>query len=287
VARSAAIQERLFEFHPFRLADCVLFFMQVRREVRTEPMIHEALALGKRIGLPVTHVEDGSLEFREVTDLERDLEATGALDIPEPRDHCRSIPPAAVDLVVAPGVGFDQRGYRIGYGGGFYDYYWWWNDVPEKLNTKNYVYDPWTDITYKNNWHTYLSDFSSRPNKTLGQSRKDLDVSAPGAAIRGPYKPEGPLDWGYYAVWGTSQAAPHVSGIAALLLESYSELSQADMEWILKRAATKVPMPPDGAYVSDVFSDFAAWYYYWSDRDSGSGFLTLDEAMWSARLYRR
>ena len=121
MARSAAIQERLFEFHPFRLADCVLFFMQVRREVRTEPMIHEALALGKRIGLPVTHVEDGSLEFREVTDLERDLEATGALDIPEPRDHCRSIPPAAVDLVVAPGVGFDQRGYRIGYGRGFYD----------------------------------------------------------------------------------------------------------------------------------------------------------------------
>lgn len=120
-ARSAAVQERLLEFHPFRLADCVLFFIQVRGEVRTEPMIREALALGKRIGVPVTHMENGRLEFHEVTDLERDLNQTGALNIPEPGEHCRPIPTAAVDLVVVPGVGFDRRGYRIGYGGGFYD----------------------------------------------------------------------------------------------------------------------------------------------------------------------
>jgi len=184
-----------------------------------------------------------------------------------------------------------SAGWTQEYGGGFYDYYWWWNDVPEKLNTKNYVYDPWTEITYKNNWHTYLSDFSSRPNKALGQSPRDLDLSAPGAAIRGPYKPYGSGDWAYYAVWGTSQAAPHVSGMAALLLEEYLELNQADMEWILKRAATKVPMPAEGAYVSDVFSalepPYYVFYYAWNGRDSGSGFLTLDQAMWSARLYRK
>jgi len=173
-------------------------------------------------------------------------------------------------------------GWTQEYGAGYYSYYWWWNDVPEKLNTNNYVYDPWTGITYKNNWHTYLIDFSSRPNRDLGQSWKDLDVAAPGCAIRGPYKPYGPTQWGFYAVWGTSQSAPHVSGIAALVLESYPYLDQSCMEEILKKAATGVPMPADGAYVSDTFSNFAVWYYWWNDHEAGSGFLTVDEAMKSA-----
>jgi subtilisin family serine protease len=176
-------------------------------------------------------------------------------------------------------------GWTQEYGGGYYTYYWWWNDVPEKLNSRNDVYDPWTGVTYHNNWQTYLVDFSSRPNKDLGQSKSDLDVAAPGCAIRGPYKPYGSTQWGFYAVWGTSQAAPHVTGVAALLLQSYPYLIQFEVETILKKAATGVPMPADGAYISDTFSNFAVWYYYWNDKDAGSGFLTVDETMKTAVNY--
>jgi len=189
-------------------------------------------------------------------------------------------PGAYPQVISAAAAGWTQE-----YGGGYYDYYWWWNDVPEKLNTNNYVYDPWTGITYKNNWHTYLTDFSSRPNPDLGQSWKDLDVAAPGAAIRGPYKPYGPTQYGFYAVWGTSQATPHVSGVAALLLQGYPCLYQSEVESILKKAATRVPMSADGAYVSDVFSDFATWYYWWNDHDAGTGFLTVDEVMKAATMH--
>jgi subtilisin family serine protease len=191
-------------------------------------------------------------------------------------------PGAYPQVISAASAGWTQE-----YGGGYYDYYWWWNDVPEKLNSANYVYDPYTGITYKNNWHTYLSDFSSRPNSTLGQSLQDLDVSAPGAAIRGPYKPYGSTQWGFYAVWGTSQAAPHVSATAALVLESYPNLHQFQLEFILKSAARGNPLPADGAYVSDTFSNFAVWYYWWLDHDAGSGFLTIDEAMRSALVFMR
>lgn len=191
-------------------------------------------------------------------------------------------PGAYPQVISAASAGWTQE-----YGGGYYDYYWWWNDVPEKLNSANYVYDPYTGITYKNNWHTYLSDFSSRPNSTLGQSLHDLDVAAPGAAIRGPYKPYGPTQYGFYAVWGTSQAAPHVSATAALVLESYPNLQQFQLEFILKSAARGIPLAADGAYVSDTFSNFAVWYYWWLDHDAGSGFLTIDEAMRSALVFSR
>ena len=191
--------------------------------------------------------------------------------------------PAAYPQVISVA----SAGWTQEYGGGYYDYYWWCNDVPEQLNTVNYVYDPLSGITYRNNWQTYLDPDSSRPNKALGQSRKDLDVAAPGTAIRGPYKPYGLDQWNYYAVWGTSQAAPHVCGVGALLLQvpTYQNLRQADMESILRKAASRIPMPADGAYVSDLFSDFATVYYYWTDHDAGSGFLTTDEAMQSALAY--
>ena len=183
-------------------------------------------------------------------------------------------PGAYPQVISAAAAGWTQE-----YGGGYYDYYWWWNDVPEKLNKNNYVYDPWTGITYKNNGHTYLVDFSARPNSDWGQTWKEIDVAAPGCAIRGPYKPYGSGDWAYYAVWGTSQATPHVSGIAALLLQSHPYLDQTDLEWILKRAAGLVPLAADGAYVSDTFSNFATVYYRWNDHDAGSGFLTVDAVL--------
>jgi hypothetical protein len=65
---------------------------------------------------------------------------------------------------------------------------------------------------------------------------------------------------------------------------------QADMERTLKKAACRIPMPADGAVISDVFGAPAApypvWPYYWNDHDAGSGFLTVDEALKTARVYK-
>jgi subtilisin family serine protease len=206
-------------------------------------------------------------------------------------------------------------GWTQEYGGGNYnpyDYYWWWKDVPEKLHTKNTVLNwthpawsgfdiygnPTTDPywnpayagptgTFTNKEEVYLTDFSSRPNKALGQKKDDLDLAAPGAAIRGPYKDYFGYMPAFYAVWGTSQAAPHVSGIAAIVEEMHPQLNQAGMEKALVKAAHKNPMPScGGAYVSDAFSYyyalFACYKVTWKDHDAGAGFLTLDEALKAA-----
>lgn len=191
----------------------------------------------------------------------------------------------AVNYAISKGVivvasagnsGPDGMGYPGGYpqiisagAGGWTDHFvmGWRADVPEVLNTPD---------SFGNNWQLYLEGFSSRPNKYLGQKHKDLDVTTPGAGIVGPYKRYFDTYVGYFTVWGTSQAAPHVSGIAGLVLQSYSGLDQAHMETILKNAAQGLPLPASDAYLVDHFGEF---YASWDGGDYGAGFLQADAAM--------
>jgi subtilisin family serine protease len=164
-------------------------------------------------------------------------------------------------------------------------WYWWTDDVPEKL---------WTDDPLGNKFQVYLTDFSSRPNETLGQKSWHLDVSAPGAAVKGPYKDYGWGDWGYYSVWGTSMATPHVSAIAALVLESYPTIKQGRMELILKTAGywnrlTKLCEKERSATIFDIFAypEYPEYYLLeqtWLWKDYGTGLLQADSALFIARL---
>ncbi len=150
----------------------------------------------------------------------------------------------------------------------------WLGNVPEKLNTE--------DI-YGNNWQLYLEFFSSRPNKDLGQKSFHLDVTTPGSAIVGPYKVEFGGPEGYFYVYGTSQAAPHVSGIAAMVLQSYPTVTQPKMEKILKNAAHKLPLPCDGAWAYFLWLDLD--YFTWYGNDYGAGFLQADAALKSVSKF--
>lgn len=171
---------------------------------------------------------------------------------------------------------------------------WWLSDVPERFNIKD-------DLG--NKFQLYLTDFSGRPNPELGQTISDLDVCTPGAWILGPYAPYGALiceffppgecpypGFGYWYVGGTSQATPHVSGIAALVLEQYSNLDQRDMETIVKVAGvfqrmTKGLKEASATIFDPILGDFVE--VSWGPFDYGTGFLQADAAMITAYAYTK
>lgn len=114
------IQSRLLLSEEYRRAETVLIYAARDFEIATDAVILAALANRKKVGLPVCR-DDGIMTFRRIGDLS-DL-AVGRFGIREPRDGCEELLPDGAALCVCPALCCDMRGYRLGWGAGFYDRY--------------------------------------------------------------------------------------------------------------------------------------------------------------------
>jgi len=100
----------------YKNAETVYGYLPYNQEVRTIPILEQALKDGKRVAVP--KVLGDEMRFIYLSDLSK--VEKGYSGIPEPVDDA----PEADDptaLVLMPGLAFDEEGHRIGYGGGFYD----------------------------------------------------------------------------------------------------------------------------------------------------------------------
>jgi 5-formyltetrahydrofolate cyclo-ligase len=118
--QSAAAGSRLFALPEFAGARTVMFFVSFGSEVDTVPMIERAISQGKRVVAPRADPESRSLAACEIGDPGRDT-APGAHGIREPKSQCPAVDPESIDVVVVPAVVWGEDGYRLGYGGGYYD----------------------------------------------------------------------------------------------------------------------------------------------------------------------
>lgn len=120
-AKSARIIERLLGMDEYRRASTIMVYIDFRNEVQTGELVQRAMAAGKRVAVPVTDIAGRRLTPSLLADFPGDLHP-GAWGILEPKPEClRPLAPEELDLVVVPGVAFDEQGNRLGYGGGFYD----------------------------------------------------------------------------------------------------------------------------------------------------------------------
>ena len=107
----------------YAAARVVMFYVDVRSEVRTRQALPQVLDSGKKIVVPWCN-DAGELELFHLQAM--DELALGMYRILEPKPDLRGLParqvqPQDLDIVMVPGVAFDRRGARMGHGKGYYD----------------------------------------------------------------------------------------------------------------------------------------------------------------------
>ena len=107
----------------FRYADVILLYYPVKGEVDILPLMQAAVESGKKVAFPRCHAEDHSMTFHYVSSAD-DFEK-GAYGLREPLASLPVFDLRTGDdlnvLCIVPAVVYDRKGYRIGYGGGYYD----------------------------------------------------------------------------------------------------------------------------------------------------------------------
>lgn len=118
----AVIAQRLFQQPEFIAAHTVFAFYSVGSEVDTHAIIEHALALGKTVALPRCVPGSRFMEWYAIGSLEGLVESSYGIPEPAPAP-LRLVDPLAhpESIAIVPGLAFDTRGYRLGYGGGYYD----------------------------------------------------------------------------------------------------------------------------------------------------------------------
>ena len=118
--RDAEILSRLLVLPEYRHCKTVFTYVSKRGEVATESLIQAAWASGKQVAVPRCNAQNGEMQFYQITSW-NDLQK-GKFGLREPNNACLLADPSQTDaLCIVPGLCFDANGYRIGYGGGYYD----------------------------------------------------------------------------------------------------------------------------------------------------------------------
>jgi 5-formyltetrahydrofolate cyclo-ligase len=119
---SRVIVERFMALEEYAAAKTIMFYVDVRDEVRTRHALPDAIQGDQRIVIP--YCVDGELELFHLESMD-ELDV-GMYKILEPKEELRSVAskrlqPQDLDLIMVPGVAFDRQGGRTGHGKGYYD----------------------------------------------------------------------------------------------------------------------------------------------------------------------
>lgn len=112
--------ERFLSLPQVSCCSSLLLFYGVGHEPDTSQLLEPLSALGKDLALPRC-LPGGQMEARRY--LGKTHLHAGAFGIPEPDESCPLVERDCLSLILVPNLCCDQRGYRLGHGGGYYDRY--------------------------------------------------------------------------------------------------------------------------------------------------------------------
>lgn len=118
-AMDQALTERFLK-HPFyQEAKTIATYLSFPHEFQTQELIEQALKDGKKVLIPKTYPK-GRMDFVVYNPQQLVKTSFGLL---EPQGNLEVMDVSQIDLIHVPGLAFTTKGYRIGYGGGYYDRY--------------------------------------------------------------------------------------------------------------------------------------------------------------------
>ncbi len=119
--KSQIIINKFVNTSHYKDSKIIMSYINMGNEIITKDLIKKGLQEKKRIIVPITDKKLKRLKLSELKDFDKELEKS-TYGILEPKqEYIRHVEESILDIVIVPGLVFDQGGYRIGYGGGYYD----------------------------------------------------------------------------------------------------------------------------------------------------------------------
>ena len=120
-AYSLAIYNNIFKLQCIKNAKTIMAYLDFNNEVKTDRIINTLIEQDKKVLVPISILETRDLLLSEIKNIDNEVKI-GTFGIREPKeDFIRLVDRKEIDIVIVPAVAYDINGYRLGYGGGFYD----------------------------------------------------------------------------------------------------------------------------------------------------------------------
>ncbi|MER2046937.1 MAG: 5-formyltetrahydrofolate cyclo-ligase [Solibacillus sp.] len=120
--RSLEIAQQLVQEPSIQKANIIAITLSNQPEVDTTFIIEELWKLNKYIAVPKCNPKDRSMQFYKINSFDETERAYKNILEPIP-ERTELVEKEQIDVMIVPGVVFDRHGYRIGFGGGYYDRY--------------------------------------------------------------------------------------------------------------------------------------------------------------------
>jgi len=111
------ICSHIFKLHNYQTAQFIALFIPLAGEPDIWPIIRDAWDRGKTVAVP--RIEGKELLLKKIIG-EKDLEI-GPYHIRQPKPTQLAVSSSSIQLIFVPGIAFDKKGYRLGFGKGYYD----------------------------------------------------------------------------------------------------------------------------------------------------------------------
>ena len=115
-----AVFRNVISLKEYGEAQNIMMYHSVKREPDTILIARAALLSGKSVAFPYCY-KGGLMEARIIKSLDELQPAM--LGIPAPPDKAPVLAAGSLDFIIVPALTYDRSGYRLGYGGGYYDRY--------------------------------------------------------------------------------------------------------------------------------------------------------------------